>query len=220
MGNIIYISTLDTRKRIDKMSVDTYEKAISDLRKSKEYHDMPAIAESLLALLAENTYPIPIISIAKKLGFKVYDTDMDKEGLSGFIAIDHKLEQDFGTSKIIVVNTQDSSGHKRFTIAHELAHYLFDSVQEEEYYNTYCPDESPWREEEKDLDNRERVANYFAANLLMPSLDFRRKYIELKNTNENSSLNAITLQLADYFGVPETAVRIRYKELGIMQETV
>jgi len=216
MNNIIQMSVLHTQRRMDKMPLDTQANIIYDLRLRKGYWDMPSVAENLLALFSEsNTYPVPVIGIAKKLGFKVYDLNMEEKGLSGFIAIDQKLKETFGSSQIIAVNTRDSSGHKRFTIAHELAHYLFDAIDEQEYYNTYVPDDSQWSEENPDLNDRERVANYFAANLLMPSLDFRRKFVELNSTGETSGKGNITSQLANHFGVPETAVKIRYKELGI-----
>lgn len=195
------------------------EKDIVTLARSQRaYDDMPAITESLLALYEQGDYPVPVISIVKNLGFKVYDMDMEDENLSGLIAIDDMWQERFGTGKVIGVNRNDSNEHKRFAIAHELAHYLFDAPSEKEYYNTYRTDESKWDEEQNDRENRETVANYFAANLLMPSLDFRRKYNEFKKELSLNSKTEIVGKLAAYFGVPKTAVEIRFRELGIQLE--
>ena len=100
------------------------------------YEDMPQNAEDILALYANNQYPVPVIGIAKKFGFKVFDTDLQDNQLSGFIVVDPKWKDVYGSEKIIMVNKNDSSGHKRFTIAHELAHFLFDRQGRETYYNT------------------------------------------------------------------------------------
>ena len=132
------------------------------------------------------------------------------------IAIDHSLNELFETDKIIVVNKKDSNEHKRFTIAHELAHYLFDADHNQDYYNTYQTNESSWSADMEHT-NREAVANYFAANLLMPSLDFRKKYNKLLQEYGNTMTGKlqITSQLSSFFGVPKTAVQIRYKELQL-----
>jgi len=203
-------------ERMDVRSLGTWANMMYDLRLRNHYEDMPDIAETLLALFSEtNTYPVPIIGIAKKLGFRVYELDMEEKGLSGFIAIDQELRETFGSSQIIAVSTGEPNEHKRFTIAHELAHYLFDFTDGQEYYNTYILDNAQKNEEKIDFEDRERVANYFAANLLMPSLDFKRKFVELNSAGETSGKGNITLKLANHFGVPETAVRIRYRELGV-----
>ena len=78
------------------------------------YEDMPQNAEDILALYANNQYPVPVIGIAKKFGFKVFDTDLQDNQLSGFIVVDPKWKDVYGSEKIIMVNKNDSSGHKQF----------------------------------------------------------------------------------------------------------
>lgn len=214
-NNIIHLFDTDAEKRVEKMTSNTYEKQIRDLRNQKTYSDMPAVSEKLLALFSANTYPTQVIHIANNLGFRVFDAELEYKELSGIIAIDPKWKERFGSEKIIMVNHEDSNEHKRFAIAHELAHYLFDAVPGQQYYNTYRTTESQWTKEAVKPENREVVANYFAANLLMPSLDFRRKYNELKNTQKTLKNAEITSKLSEFFGVPGTAVQIRYKELDI-----
>ncbi len=215
MNNIINLINVFHEKRDEIMTFNTYEKLRMDLCDQKNYEDMPAVAESFLAQLPQSSYPTPVIHIARELGFKVFGVEMGDRELSGFIAVDDKWKRQFGTDKIIMVNQKDSNEHKRFTIAHELAHYLFDAVSGQEYYNTYRTDESRWQEHVAGQNDREAVANYFAANLLMPSLDFRRKYNELSKDAGVSDRAELTMGLSEFFGVPKTAVQIRYKELGI-----
>lgn len=215
LNNIIDINKVLTKERVETMELNTREKEIERLRIQKEYDAMPNVAEQLVTMFSSGEYPVPVVGIAKNLGFKVFNMDMDDKNLSGMIAIDKKWKKTFGTDKVIVVNKMDSNEHNRFTIAHELAHYLFDSVPGGEYYNTYRTDESQWDVNNKEIDDRERVANYFAANFLMPSLDFRRKYNEFLNLGMINGSEQLESELANYFGVPRTAVKIRFNELGI-----
>lgn len=208
MGKIIYLAAIQEKKEGAVLP----ELMIEDKR---GYEDMPQNAEDILALYANNQYPVPVIGIAKKFGFKVFDTDLQDNQLSGFIVVDPKWKDVYGSEKIIMVNKNDSSGHKRFTIAHELAHFLFDRQGRETYYNTYNTEESPWKRERSEADDREMVANYFAANLLMPSLDFKRKYQQLREKGGFLSRDEIVAELATFFGVPETSVKIRFEELGL-----
>lgn len=142
--------------------------------------------------------------------------DLKDENLSGMVAIDEKWIPKFGTDKVIIVNQQDSGEHKRFTIAHELTHFLFDADPSKEYYNTYRTDETQWSEADIDKEDRENIANYFAANILMPSLIFRKRYNESVLVYGSDAIERVTKDLSEFFGVPETSVRIRYKELGIV----
>ena len=54
-----------------------------------------------------------------------------------------------------------------------------------------------------------------AANLLMPSLDFKRKSQQLREKGGFLSGDEIVAELATFFGVPETSVKIRFEELGL-----
>lgn len=216
MNNIIDINKVLTKERVEAMELNTRGKEIERLRTQKEYYAMPNVAEQLVMMFSSGEYPVPVVGIAKRLEFKVFNMDMDDKNLSGMIAIDKKWEKAFGTDKVIVVNKMDGNEHSRFTIAHELAHYLFDAVLGGEYYNIYRTDEAQWDENNKEADYRELVANYFAANFLMPSLDFRRKYNEYLNMGMINDSEQIESELANYFGVPKTAVKIRFNEWGIV----
>lgn len=152
--------------------------------------------------------PIPIVLIADKLGFRVYQQDIPGDDLSGYIAISGDLREQFSTDKVIVVSDKESLGHKRFTIAHELGHYIydFDPKSEVEYFNTYRTDE----QHTKDI--KEERANLFAACLLMPKDEFTAEY----NVQSGANLYDICNHLADIFQVSSTAVRRRINELGLL----
>lgn len=103
------------------------------------------------------------------------------------------------------MNCNDNIGHKRFALAHELAHYLFDFDENSVvYYNTYLANEG----EQNEIEQR---ANAFAANLLMPEDEFRKV---LNSCNEEMKADTISY-LSDYFQVSVTAVMKRIGELKI-----
>ena len=158
---------------------------------------MPEISEKIIDSLKNKEFPIPIIKIMKELGFAVGVQKLP-DPLSGYIAVSKDVEKKFKKDGIICVNSKDSLGHQRFTIAHELAHFLFDyNIENKEYYNTYNTNDV-----ENDVEKR---ANTFAANLLMPEKEFKQKYLD------NWEIEA----LKKYFGVSERAIIKRVVELEL-----
>lgn len=107
--------------------------------------------------------PIPVKDIAKELGLDVVPYDLG-EGVSGALII--KMGKGF-----IGYSPSDSKVRQRFTIAHELGHYvLHNNLKSEQLFvdkdfivkyrseNSYTPLEL----------KHEQEANAFAAGLLMP----------------------------------------------------
>lgn len=183
---------------------------INNIRENyMSFDQMPDAAKKMLSGTGtKEFYPVPIIDIAKEIGFKIFEMTPEERDLSGLVGISLEYEEDFGTDKIIAVNSDDNYGHKRFTIAHEIAHYIFDFDEKNEisYYNTYYTNEHSETPEE-------RRANYFAACLLMPEKQFRNKYKEFFDKN---SLLETTKKLADTFKVSPEAVRRRLEELNLV----
>jgi len=108
---------------------------------------------------------------------------------------------------IIIKNTNDfeiflpphtSMARDRFTIAHELGHYL---LQYKKGMGVRAAGRSPGPSNER----VEWEANWFAAGLLMPEDVFREKL-----TSSNHDIE----ELAKYFGVSRKAVEIRAKDLN------
>ena len=148
---------------------------------------------------------VPIIEIAKIMGFKIYTTRFNDRNLSGTIGISKKLYNRYKSDKVIILNNQDTDEHILFTLCHELAHYIYDykSNIHDEYSNTYRTDEI--------IDEKEKRANRFAASLMMPKSSFKEAYIELSKNIDDSEI--IVQGLADAFNAPKTAVRIRLREV-------
>lgn len=174
---------------------------------SYELQEIGKVAENIINDIGVQKGPIPIIRIAEKMGFTVYQLSMEKE-LSGFIAIGQDVGKTYGENKIIGVNADDDAKHQRFVIAHELGHFIFDYNPSEykSYYDTYK------KNAHKPL--KERQANNFSANLLMPPKEFIIEFSTDKTIEENIG------KLAEYFQVQEKAVYKRLIEVAFNGETV
>ncbi len=138
--------------------------------------------------------PVDIVAIAHNLGINVYSA-CESENLSGKIIKDSKLGGKSGYA--IFVNSNDSPVRQRFTIAHEIAHFVLhkheigDGIVEDALYRS-C------------LSNKKEVeANKFAADILMPWHLINRV---MQKPFENIK------ELAERFQVSQSAMSIR---LGI-----
>ena len=180
---------------------------IQSRNKEKKYdvNEMPEVAQMILDRLGIEEVPIPIVAIMKSLNFQVVAGEL-KDEISGIIGIDDDLAKNFKSSKVIAINNKDNVGHQRFTMAHELAHYLFDFDVSNQivYYNTYNTFE--------DENEEERRANYFAANLLMPEKKFKK---EFDNVVIKNNLYVTVEKLSQIFQVSGEAVRRRISELSL-----
>lgn len=185
-------------------------KFVMDIRKkSKKVNDMPARAQDVLDYfqISDLSSGVPIVEILTKMGFKIYQSNLEPDSLSAYIAIDPKFEEVFESNKIACVNINDNIGDKRFALAHELAHYIFDFDEEESlyYYDTYFQGK-----DEKDMAGRR--ANKFAINLLMPKATFQKTFDKCKELQSKAD---IVNALGRYFLVSSTAVLERLNEFGI-----
>ena len=148
---------------------------------------------------------VPIIELAKIMGFKIYTAKFKDRNLSGTIGISKKLVNRYKSDKVIILNNQDTDEHILFTLCHELAHYIYnyESNAHNEYSNSYRTNEA--------INAKEMRANRFAASLLMPKESYKEAYSELSNNIDDK--NIIVQGLSDAFNAPKTAVRIRMKEV-------
>jgi hypothetical protein len=141
-----------------------------------------------------NTYvgyfgvPVNVIGLAHRLGIRVYDAPWP-ENISGKIQKDRTRGGESGFA--IFVNKSHPETRKRFTIAHEIAHYVLhedkigDGVFDDALYRSGLPEKI------------EAQANGLAADILMPW----------------SLLNPLVgkepSELAKMFKVSEQAMKIR-----------
>ena len=104
--------------------------------------------------------PVNITGIARVLGLKVWESSSLPEGIAGKLFKDRENGGESGFS--IIARAQDSFVRKRFTVAHEIAHYLL----HRHLFATELVDDALYRSTlSSDV---EAQANSLAADLLMP----------------------------------------------------
>ncbi|HBC8029313.1 TPA: ImmA/IrrE family metallo-endopeptidase [Staphylococcus aureus] len=119
-----------------------------------------------LYITAEN-FAIDLYKVANILGLTLSPKYL-ADDISGY------LEND-----IIYFNKNHSENRQRFTIAHEIGHFLFkhqDKVKFRKAKSTYTKDEL----------YEEKLANNFSANLIMPQKQMKALVVKFYNNNEIS----------------------------------
>ncbi|MBK1870622.1 ImmA/IrrE family metallo-endopeptidase [Aestuariivirga sp. YIM B02566] len=158
-----------------------------------------ALPESQIALIAEHQgiAPVPVGAIAKSLGLAVKVATLPVD-ISGEIKPDTHASAGFQ----IRVNKHEAKTRQRFTIAHEIAHFLLhkhlikDGLTDSILYRS------------KLTNKREAEANRLAADILMPWSLVDSWRTGLKGVD----IRSLAPQLASYLEVSEVALKIR---LGI-----
>jgi Zn-dependent peptidase ImmA (M78 family) len=153
--------------------------------------------------------PVPVDVIARQEGLRIVASAFNGD-VSGAL-----LRSD-GVAGI-AVNANQSSTRKRFTIAHELAHFLFDHRPDEDHLDWEF---TVLRRDEKSAegtDTREIEANAFAANLLMPKEFLRRDLTQFLNRNGVLELgDSERMTLARKYRVSDIALTYRLVNLGFI----
>lgn len=162
----------------------------------KTYHTMinpdygKALSEAnrLLSKYEMNVPPIRIEDIVMGEGVEVFEVDFDTNNdlISGFI--------DHGESTIYL-NKFESDDRQAFTLAHELGHWLLHHQDLEEgselavMYRKTDPS--------RNNDPKEKEANCFAANLLVPKF-LLDKYVNKASVPELAKIFGVSKQLITY----------------------
>ena len=110
--------------------------------------------------------PVPVEAIAKKLGIELRYAPYNDGDLAGMLI--------WRPKPIIAINSAHHKNRQRFTIAHEIGHYLLhadDGVHIDERMDILKRDATS----SLAIDRREIEANQFAAELLMPRSMLMRK---------------------------------------------
>lgn len=135
--------------------------------------------------------PVPVEAVARDLGIRVYLGEW-RENESGLIQKDPDLGGKSGYA--IIINDAHAVTRQRFTIAHEIGHYVYhrerigDGVTDDALYRSHLGG------------SRETQANRFAAWLLMP---WNLVVEEIRNGAESVE------ELAEIFRVSKSAMSIR-----------
>lgn len=135
--------------------------------------------------------PVRLPDLAKALGVSVKAATL-APGISGEI-------RPVGDGFVIRINRHDHPKRQRFTVAHELAHFLLHKddigmgIEDDVLYRSNLSD------------RREHQANRLAADILMPE----NLLAEAREAAEEKGVGDVALYLADIFGVSEAAMRIK-----------
>lgn len=146
----------------------------------------------------DDEYFIDVTSLAKNLGCKVKEVVFDNNKIAGTL----EINDDDST---IYVNREDSEERKRFTIAHEIAHFI---LHKNDGSRSYVDYRQPLEYYKDPIDLKKEVqANMLAAALLMP--------VEL--VEKEWKINPDIDDLAQVFHVSRRAVTIRLETLGLLE---
>jgi Zn-dependent peptidase ImmA (M78 family) len=163
-------------------------------------------AELLITTLGITEAPVNVEEVAKHLGLRVIPMDLDDE-VSGVLITKPEMS-------CIVIRKDDVIQRQRFSIAHEIGHFV---LRHQFEAGEHVHVDRGFRVSRRDsrsssgTDAKEIEANQFAAALLMPS------WIVLANIKEIGSENLNdehVTNLARKFRVSEQAMTIRLSVLG------
>ena len=147
--------------------------------------------------------PVDIEDAAKCLGLSIVEKELDDSVSGALIA----------QKKIILVNSLHHEHRKRFTIAHEIGHFLLHSSLKQNIFideslTFYRSKKSSFGVYVDEVD-----ANNFAAELLMPE-DYIKEYLD---QNKVDIFDSFSIEnLAAKFNVSQQAVAVRLQSLGLI----
>lgn len=171
---------------------------MQDLLTDRQHQDPVAAARTVLADYWDGSLPVDPGEIARAMGVRVEGMGSADEpaAFSGFFTRRDPLHG----WPVIKYSRTDSSVRRRFTVAHELGHFVLGHGDRP-------------RDDAKSFgvnvtDPQERAANRFAAELLMPAAALRR----LVGTATLSSIE----ELAQAFAVSKVAMGYRLSNLQLV----
>lgn len=137
------------------------------------------------------TQPLDVERLCTLLGIEIHYSYELEASVSGKLI---KTEQGWKCT----INANHHPTRQRFTIAHELGHYILHRNQQTDFVD------STYFRKEDTQNSMEFEANRFASELLMPSSSFN-----YYKTNISNDINDIAI----HFGVSPLAVSVRSKQL-------
>ena len=154
-----------------------------------------------------STFPVDLLTLARKLGLRVFTTKSFKDSKSGEIV---KISDD---DYHIYLNAKHPYKRNRFTLAHEIAHYIhhreeMGSSDPLENYRNDTPKISLARTN-GGSGKLEIEADHYGAALIMPEAEFIRVW------NEKDLVDDV----ADHFDVSVSAADTRAKIISERQFT-
>lgn len=160
---------------------------------SREWHSLSqAERENITAHQLDA--PVSLLNIARSLGLSIRAATLPA-GISGEIRPDTEV----AGSYVIRVNRHDSKRRQRFTVAHEIAHYLL----HRDMIGAGITDDVLYRSNVSNT--QEAQANRLAADILVP----HELLVQWVETAKALNISDTVSYLADRFEVSEASMRIK-----------
>ena len=162
-------------------------------------------AKQILDSLSIRKIPIPIEEIL--LRFNIVIGEAPSNEYSGLL-----IRKENGA--LIGLNSDEPYSRKRFTIAHELGHFLFDLNSDA------FVDRIEYRDNKSNTikNPKESRADMFAAALLMPSEFIKNDFAKIKEAG--IFLEEHLQSLADKYAVSKLAMWYRLTNLGLIKKVI
>lgn len=166
------------------------------------------MAEALVAAQGIQEASVPVDDIARRLGLQIVRANLGVD-VSGVLVLD-------GASAYICVQQREPYRRRRFTIAHELGHFVLRHRFEQGTHvhvdrGSFVIQRGP--SASTGLDRIEVEANQFAASLLMPESFIR---VEVAKLGAEPLTEPKVAALAKTFEVSEQSMTIRLTSLGYL----
>lgn len=163
------------------------------------------MAEGVLSLIPEVSFPLPIDEVALALGIQKIES-FETDAFEGAL-----LTNDTKSNAAILFRAGVIEPRRRYTIGHELGHYLMP---------LHFPSSGGFQCKKSDLETDERSgmsgrplweaqANTFASNLLMPANEFKRRL----RLHSGASIESL-VSLSNDFGTSKVACGRRLLDLS------
>lgn len=138
--------------------------------------------------------PVKLGALASDLGIEVFKSPL-KPGISGLIEPSNSAPSGYR----IKINRHESVERQRFTLAHEIAHFLL----HKEFIRNGVIDNTMYR---SSLSNKQEIeANKLASKIVMPDMAVERR----RQSYSGLTFDEVVHRMAKDFRVSEPAMRIK-----------
>jgi Zn-dependent peptidase ImmA (M78 family)/transcriptional regulator with XRE-family HTH domain len=127
------------------------------------------------------------------------------DGLHSKLAGLYAFVQDFGYC--ILINRKHPRPRRRWTIAHEYGHFLFDRDRRGVDYV------QPMKRKPEN----ERFCDAFASHFLMPAIGVQKRFEDTYQQKGDVNVGDV-IRIADYYGVSPMAMMLRMESLGLIRK--
>jgi Zn-dependent peptidase ImmA (M78 family) len=160
-------------------------------------------AADLLERHRQQTPPVDVLKLCTDMKIDLVQEDLDDE-VSGVLIMQRR--------PIIAVNRHHARSRQRFTIAHEIGHFVLHSTNKDQVFIDRAAIQFRNHMSSSGLDPNEVAANNFAAALLMPKGMLEE---DLRSVDE-ALAEVHVIRLAKKYGVSEQAMNIRLARLDFV----